>query len=221
MLKNIIFDLDNTIIRDRDEDAERYKVLLRKYGYDEEKWKELYDYIGEYDFVYPEDKYYYNRKEMLEYLNNSMRENYSIEFIDDLISFIGENWIDDVILDESILKNLSEKYNLYIYSNFYEEAQLKRMEKIDYLKYFKKIFCADTFGRKQSPKAFEGVLEFMGATADECIFIGDSKKSDILAANNVGMKAILYDYDGTKDRQDIVLNNYTVIHDLKELLDIL
>ena len=86
MLKNIIFDLDNTIIRDHDEDAERYRVLLRKYGYDEEKWKELYDYIGEYDFVYPEDKYYYNRKEMLEYLNNSMRENYSIEFIDGVLT---------------------------------------------------------------------------------------------------------------------------------------
>ena len=221
MLKNIIFDLDNTIIRDYDEYAERYKIVLRKYGYDEEKSKELYDLIGKYDYFYTDDNYYYDINEMTDYINNLMHQNYSVKFMNDLMDFIGEQWIDDVIMDENILKKLSVKYNLFIFSNFYERTQVRRMEKIGYLKYFKKIYCADKFGRKQSKKAFEEILKDIGTTADECIFIGDTKETDILAANNVGMRAILFDYNGKRDTKNVELNNYIVIHNLDELLEIL
>ena len=51
--------------------------------------------------------------------------------------------------------------------------------------------------------------------------IGDNKKSDILGANNVGIPAILFDYNGKKDKKDIFAPNYEIITDLKELEKIL
>lgn len=51
--------------------------------------------------------------------------------------------------------------------------------------------------------------------------IGDSKNKEILAASNVGMKAVLFDYDGKRDKKDIELDNYIRVKDLKELMEIL
>ena len=61
----------------------------------------------------------------------------------------------------------------------------------------------------------------MGAKPEECLMIGDTKGKDILSASKVGMQAILFDFDGTRDKKEINLNNYIVIKDFKELLEIL
>ena len=46
---------------------------------------------------------------------------------------------------------------------------------------------------------------------------------DILAANNIGMQSILFDYDGKRDNKAIELKDYIVIknmNDLDKILDI-
>ena len=48
--------------------------------------------------------------------------------------------------------------------------------------------------------------------------IGDTKAIDIAAADNVGMKSILYDYNGKRDKKEIIANNYTVIKNMEELI---
>ena len=83
------------------------------------------------------------------------------------------------------------------------------------------IFGADKVGCKQFKKSFERVLNQIGTTPDECMMIGDSKHTDILAANQIGMKSILFDYDGKRDKKEIVLKDYIVIKNMSELLDIL
>ena len=65
------------------------------------------------------------------------------------------------------------------------------------------------------------MLKEIGATKDECIMIGDDKRTDISGANRVGMKAILLDIDGTRDlKQAEDAKDYIVIKDLKELENI-
>ena len=41
MIKNLFFDLDDTIIKDDKSDAEEYKEALKKYGYNEEDRKSV------------------------------------------------------------------------------------------------------------------------------------------------------------------------------------
>ena len=51
--------------------------------------------------------------------------------------------------------------------------------------------------------------------------IGDTKGKEILSASLVGMKAILFNYDGNRDKEDIKIDNYISINKFDELLKIL
>ena len=116
---------------------------------------------------------------------------------------------------------LFSKYNLYVYTNYYQDVQKERIKNIGYLKYFKKIFGANKYGCKQYKKCFENVLNEIGAKSEECIMIGDDKSRDIQAANNLGMQSILYDYNGKRDKKEIQLKDYIVINNMDKLLEIL
>ena len=69
--------------------------------------------------------------------------------------------------------------------------------------------------------AFQKILDEIGAIPEECMLIGDTKSKDILAANNIGMKSILYDYNGKRDNKEVEAENYVVIRNIEELLEIL
>lgn len=220
-IKNVIFDLDNTIIFDKKEDAEGYRKVLKDLGFDEEEYLEVYDSIDRYDRAITEDNSYYNRQEMLDFINKDLNRSYPIELVNGLIDVVGNEWIKTVLVEESTLEYLASKYNLYIYTNYFQEAQTQRIKNIGYLKYFQKIMGADKYGSKPFKKSFENVLKEINATADECIMIGDDKIRDIKAANNVNMKSILYDYDGKREKKECDVTNYIIIKSMKELESIL
>lgn len=216
-VKNIFFDLDNTLILDKDSDSEYYKEVLSNLGYDEKKFYEIYIAIDEYDKTLTEENSFYKEDEMLNFINKYLNENYPIELIDGLKKAMEENWIKRPLIEEKILDSLAKKYNLYVYTNYFGNSQAKRLENIGYKKYFKKVFGADEYGAKPYKKNFEAILNEINAKPEECIMIGDTKRLDILAANNIGMKSILFDYNGKRDDKKIRLENYTVIKDMNDL----
>ena len=221
MVKNLIFDLDNTIIKDEESYALPYKKALKKFGYDENDYMKLSKTIDEYDNSITEEEFFYDKEKLLKFVNEHANTNYSIDLINELLYGTSVYGAKDTYLDEETVIKLYEKYNLYVFTNYFGETQSKRLEALGYKKYFKKVFGADIYGCKQYKKSFEKVLKEIGAKPEECIMIGDSKGRDISAANNAGIKAILFDYNGKRDIKDIVLENYIVIHDMKELLNIL
>lgn len=221
MIKNLFFDLDNTIIKDEDEDSKFYKIALNNLGYDENDYWGIYCKIDEYEKTLTQENIFYKKEGLLNFINSGLDRNYSIKLIDELSIVIGKEWTKRVILSEDTLQYLYNKYNLYIYTNFFFDAQKARIEEIGYQKYFKKMFTADIYGSKPFKQSFEKILEELHTIPEECIMIGDNKKMDVMAANNVGMKSILYDYDGTRDKKDIMAENYIVVKNLKELENIL
>ncbi len=220
MIKNLIFDLDNTIIKSEKNDALVYKEALRNFGYDEQDYWNIYLTIDKYEEIFSEEKNLYDKKELIDFINKELNRKYSYEFMDELLRVVGY-WSEKIILSEEIIKKLFKKYNLYIYTNYFKKAQQERIEKIGYSKYFKEIFSADIYGSKPFKSSFQKVLQKMNATPDECIMIGDTKDKDILAANNIGMKSILYDYDGRRDIDNIKLKDYIVIRKIDELQEVL
>lgn len=216
-IKNIFFDLDNTLILDKDSDSEFYKEVLSNLGYDEEKFYEIYIAIDEYDKSLTEENSFYKEDEMLYFINKYLNENYSIELINGLKKAMEENWIKRPLIKEKTLENLAKNYSLYVYTNYFGNSQAKRLENIGYKKYFKKVFGADEYGAKPYRKNFETILNEINAKPEECIMIGDTKRLDILAANNIGMKSILFDFNGKRDDKEIKLENYIVIKDMNEL----
>lgn len=217
MIKNIIFDLDNTIILDTEADAESYKMVLKNNGYNEDEYLAVYDSVDKYDKILDEKNCYYDRKEMLKFINKDLNKNYSEKFMDEIIAVVGTDWVNTVLLHKTTVEYLFSKYNLYVFTNYYQEAQEERIKRIGYSEYFKKVFGADKYGCKQYKQSFERVLNEIGAKPEECIMIGDDKSRDIVAANNVNMKSILYDYNGKRDKKEINVKDYIVIKDMKEL----
>jgi putative hydrolase of the HAD superfamily len=53
---------------------------------------------------------------------------------------------------------------------------------------------------------------------ENSIMIGDNYNADILGANNIGMKSIYFNFHKTQEQQK---EDVVVIHDLKEILEIL
>lgn len=220
-IKNLIFDLDNTIILDVDEDIEIYKDVLKNLGYDEKYYYEIFVAIDEVENLLTEDDIYFSKEKILNYINKKLNQNYTMELIDGLSDAVGKYWIKNILLDEEIIKYLAGKYNLYVYTNFFEKGQKERLKNIDYYKYFKGVFGADKVGAKPFKNGMENVLKLINSKPEECIMIGDTKNKEILSASKVGMKAILYDYNGMRDKKEIELDNYISIKDFKELLEIL
>lgn len=221
MIKNIIFDLDNTIIEDKDDDALYYKEALRNCGYSEDDYLNVYNALDDYEQTLSEENRFYSRETVIEFLNTKLNTNYDIKLVDELNKVIGKYWINSVFLPENTLKYLTSKYKLYVFTNWFKVAQTERLQNIGYLKYFTKVFGSDTVGAKPYLSSYNTVLDNIGALPSECIMIGDNKKCDILGANNAGISAILFDYNVKRDKKEIFAPDYKVITDLKELENIL
>lgn len=216
-IKNILFDLDNTLIENREEDILYYKDVLANLGYDEKNYKNVYDAIDDYNCTLTEENNFCSKQAMLDFINTSLDKNYSIELIDELNKYIAKYWIKHPFITENTLQYLSSKYNLYVFTNWFKDAQSGRLENIGLLKYFKDIFSPEYYGSKPFKSAFKNVLNKLNCSPDECVMIGDSKYYDILGARNVGINAILFDYNGYRDKPDIIVDKYSVITDLKQL----
>jgi putative hydrolase of the HAD superfamily len=221
MIKNIFFDLDNTIIKYEEDFPIYYKEALKKCNYDENDYLKIYNAIDLYEESLSNEKPYYNKIEMIDFINKELNSNYSYELVEELNNVIGKYWIKTNFLTEETLQNLYKKYNIYLYTNYFTDPQAKRIENIGYLKYFKKIFGADLYGSKPYKSSFEKILKEINAKPEECVMIGDNKSKDIMAANNIGMKSILFDYDGKRDKKEVNASNYIVVNDINEIINIL
>ena len=84
MIKNIIFDLDNTIIEDRDEYILYYKEALINCGYSEENYLNIYNAFEDYEHILDEKNRFYSRKTAIEFLNKKLGTNYDIKLIDEI-----------------------------------------------------------------------------------------------------------------------------------------
>lgn len=55
------------------------------------------------------------------------------------------------------------------------------------------VFCRDAGWRKPSPRFYSYLLARIGAQPDECLFVGDDMKEDLLGPRAAGMSALLVD----------------------------
>ncbi|NJW55037.1 HAD family hydrolase, partial [Salinimicrobium oceani] len=80
-------------------------------------------------------------------------------------------------------------------------------------KYFTTITTSEDVGvKKPHPKIFETALKNAKASIAESVMIGDNLEADILGAQNLGMRAILYNYHKNEFSE-----NYHQVLQMKEL----
>jgi len=124
-----------------------------------------------------------------------------------------------------VLAYLQEKYKLHIITNGFNESQALKMTSSGIHPYFGLVITSETIGYKKPDKRiFEYAMSQLGATATECIMIGDSLQSDILGAQSVNMDQVFFNPDDKPcvimpDGQE-VCPSYTIkcLSELKGLL---
>ena len=224
MLKYLIFDVDNTLIRyNEDFYPQSYRIAFQKLGLDESNAEKVFFIINEYESLLSEENPCFNREKMLDYINNNLHTTYDMKLIDELLYVFSHYWTrkEDIMIKKETLDYLYKKYDLYIYSNYFADAIEERIKNLGFSDYFKGVFGADIYGTKEYESSYKRILDERGWKAEECVMIGDSKKRDILPPVNLGMKAILVDDDGLRDNPAIYVKDYIKINDVNDLTKLL
>lgn len=214
MIKRIIFDFDNTLIKWKEEYWKSIDRALEKYGiiFDEDDSKKIKIAIDNFEYEYE----IYKKEYMIECINKYSKLNLDIRYVDlwiEELSKCAPDKIENEIIET--LEYLYKKYELVILTNWYYESQYNRLKKARIDKYFKKMYTPETYKMKPNKESFEIAAD---GKIEESIMVGDSFKTDIEGAINAGMKAIHID---KKQKENIENKDYIVIKNFEELKEIL
>lgn len=213
MIKRVIFDIDNTLIPWKKEYNDEIRKTLEdlKIMYTDKDLKQISQAFYEYENEY----YTFDRKLMLDFINKYTKKQYPEEFIYNIL----DRWstcIPDKIEKETkeTLEYLKSKYELVILTDWYAKQQIKRLEKLDVLKYFQNVYSAEKIKRKPFKESF---IQAIGEhKPEECIMIGDDLERDIRGALDAGLQAIWYCPNNKELNTD-----YQTILKIEELKNIL
>jgi putative hydrolase of the HAD superfamily len=92
-----------------------------------------------------------------------------------------------------LLEMLRGHYRLGIVSDGYLEVQRRKLAGLGVAHYFAAVVFSDEFGRaawKPSPLSFEVVLQRLGVSATQAVYVADNPAKDFLGARRAGMASI-------------------------------
>ncbi|CUO64635.1 HAD family hydrolase [Clostridium disporicum] len=189
MVKAVVFDLDDTLISERQYIESGFKVVSKfigdKYNLDNDIVFECMNMLFEesskevFNRVLDSFKIKYSKEELL-YLIKVYREHTpEIEFFDDVIP---------------TLEMLREKgMKLGIITDGYKETQSRKIEVLKCKELFDEIIITDEFGRefwKPHEKSYKSIAERLGVKLNEMIYVGDNVAKDFVTANELGIATI-------------------------------
>ena len=192
MIKKIIFDVDGTLLNTEKDCFDTYNEYFKSKGITNyiDYTMKIYEIIDKYEEV----SNTYEKDDLASFINSYLDIEFNREDFDKIFKIYHEH---ATILHEKIkdtLENLSKKYELVTLSKWYVEDQEKRLEKAGLLKYFKKVYGIENAGLKPNKEAY---LTACGDyNINECLMVGDSMRSDIGGARQIGMEAVLIDPEG-------------------------
>ena len=128
---------------------------------------------------------------------------------------VGHNFVDGA---EQVLEALSKDYRLYIASNGSENVQRSRIESADIVKYLDGVFISQQSGFNKPHEGFfnycfSKIPDFKKA---ETLIIGDSLSSDIKGGKNVGITTVWFNPHNINNSSDIVSD-----YEIRNLLDLI
>lgn len=117
-----------------------------------------------------------------------------------------------------VLKYLSQRYQLTVITNGFEDVQRIKLEAGNITHYFTHIITSQKAGyKKPAREIFEFALGANNITAEKVVMIGDNLATDIAGANNASIDVIFYNPDKL-GHQALVTHE---IHHLEELCTLL
>lgn len=218
MVKAVIFDLDDTLISEKQYIESGYHhitiILSRRFGIPvEEAFRELMSLFKE------------NSKNVFNRLLDRYEIDYTKEMILDLVSEYRDHspkikLYDDVLPCLEHLKSKGIKAG--IITDGYANAQHQKMKAVRAYDYFDEIIITDELGRefwKPHPKAFEIMRDKLKIEFNEMIYIGDNPEKDFYISKTYPIKTVRIHREGVyQDRT--YLGEIEEIHSIHGLIEI-
>ena len=124
------------------------------------------------------------------------------EKIEELVGVWNKSWMlsRPYYEVEQVLAQLQSQYRLILISNTDCFSLPRALEKFKLAPYFEKIYLSFEQGLlKNDPDFLNKVVEELNISRDECLVVGDSIESDMVAAQNSKIAAVLVD---RRDRRE-------------------
>lgn len=227
MIKHLFFDLDHTLWDFDKNSKETLQELFVELSLSD-RISSFIDFYDKYIEINEELWDLYRNDQITKAKLRSVRFNETLKYFgindNSLAEEIGEKYIlrcplkGNLFEDcHSVLKYLQSKYILHIITNGFEEVQTVKMSSCDLEDYFTEVITSEGAGvRKPNPKIFEYALKTSGAKPSESVMIGDNLEVDCIAAERMGMQAVLFNPEKKTLNKKV---SYEIAH-LKELLEI-
>lgn len=211
MIKRIIFDIDNTLIKWEDKYYARLGQVFNELQmqYSQTDIDNVVNAIDDYE----KREIYFNKEAMQKIIEEKMGRKIPNNFVDTMLNYFS-NCVPDTISKEIIdtLDYLNNKYELVTLSNWFESTQIIRLKKVGIIKYFKECYACEKIKMKPNCESYKTAIG--NYKPEECLMIGDNLVTDIQGALECNLQAILYNPKGINTK-------YTNIQSFSKLKEIL
>ncbi|MGU9332072.1 HAD family hydrolase [Clostridium perfringens] len=220
MIKAIVFDLDDTLISERDYIKSGFKVVSNyiegKYSIDQKKV-----------FNKMEELFKKSTKNVFNRTLEHFKIKYEKEDILKLIS-IYRNHVPDIKFFDDVIPTLEELrkrgYKLGIITDGYKETQNRKLNALKCREFFDEIIITDELGReywKPHEKSYKLISEKLDIKPEEYIYVGDNSIKDFVNAKKIGVKTILIKRDLGIYSNNITNKDYMADYEISELKSLL
>ena len=192
VLKAIIFDLDDTLFLERDYVKSGFKAVA---SYCHQQFN--LPVLQSFDFLWTKFQNGY-RGNLFDKL---IEEDTSCcASVDELVEVYRKHKPDIQLVDgvENLIRSLNRDKGTGLISDGYLATQKNKLESLNIELLFDTVLLTDTLGRenwKPSPVPYLKVLNDLGTSPEESVYIGDNPKKDFIFPNESGMKSIRIRYE--------------------------
>ena len=227
-IKNLIFDLDNTLYDFSKVWKISNKLVFEYLGYDKfttyEEFFKLYKSVNNQlvkEVLKGSLKIIELRDKRLTLTLKQFGLNLTVEDCNFYYEKQFEYILESITPDKEVnlkIRQLQEKYNMIVLTNGKSYEQRMKLKKLGLENIFKLYISGETHISKPKDKAFINVLESERLLVDETMMIGDSLYHDILPAKKLGLKTCLVEKKWHFDDELQVYSGYKV-KNIKQFID--
>lgn len=226
LIETLVFDLDGTITRWKNVEGFLKKALIEiNVPYRKESLEGLYKAMkmreihalttGESD----EEIYSYLLSMYIEDLKKYSKTGKDLK--DKMFELeASETYISPEIPKE--IAELAKKYDLYIYTNWFYNQAIKKLDRYNLRYYFKKIYSSQSEYIKDCKVAFECLMLKEKLEPKRTVFIGDSE-CDVIPSRKAKAHSIYLDYsiktnnDITKEKMKLITTSSAAVTEFSDI----
>ena len=212
MIKNVLLDLDDTLLDFHRAEAEAIRHTLARIDIEPtDETVRLYSRINRSCWAklelgeYTREEVLHKRFEILFDTLGVSGDPVATQRMYEYRLSLGAYYLDGA---EKLLDELLGKYRLYLATNGIVNVQKRRIEDSGIGKYFDGIFVSERIGYNKPDKRFFDIAfsEIPDFAHEETVIVGDTLTSDIQGGINAGIKTVYFNPKGQKNDTGITPN---------------